>query len=230
MCNARSRDSDEIPDHEVNADLGNPGSITGVNRGRRRMRQAPSWVAATWLLLLASASGLGQEAKAPAAQQEAMKKLGFLAGRWKGESWMESAPGQRSASVGTETVESKLDGLLLVIEGVHRRKVGDKEAGDIVHQAFAVVSFDEKAKRYRFQAHTDRGNYTETEAKVADGRLEWGFRLTQAGEVRYTITVTEPGHWTEIGEISSDGKQWRKFFEMTLERVRGDGKGDVPDR
>jgi hypothetical protein len=159
-----------------------------------------------------------------------MKKLSFLAGRWKGESWTEFAPGQRSTSVGTETVESKLDGLLLVIEGVHRRKVGDKETGDVVHHAFAVVSFDEKAKRYRFQAYTDRGNYTESEAKVADGRLEWGFRLPQVGEVRYTITVTEQGHWTEIGEICSDGKQWRKFFEMNLERVRGDGKEDVQDR
>jgi hypothetical protein len=187
------------------------------------MLQPNTWCVAALLLLLSNAVSFAQDAKAPAIQREAMKKLGFLAGQWKGESWTELAPGGRSASVGTETVEPKLDGLLLTIEGVHRRKVNDKETGNVVHHAFAVVSFDEKAKRYRFQAYTDRGTYTEAEAKVEDGKLEWSFRISRAGEVRYTITVTETGRWFEIGEISSDGNQWRKFFEMTLERVRASG-------
>jgi hypothetical protein len=159
-----------------------------------------------------------------------MKKLSFLAGQWKGESWTEFVPGQRSTSVGTETVEGKLGGLLLIIEGVHRRKVGDTETWNIVHNAFAVVSYNEKANRYRFQAYTDRGNYTEAEAKVSDGKLEWGFRTPGFGEVRYTITVPEKGKCSEIGEVSSDGKQWRKFFEMTLERVRAEGKGNIHDK
>jgi hypothetical protein len=118
----------------------------------------------------------------------------------------------------------------LTIDGVHLRKLNDKETGSVVHQAFVVVSFDEKAKRYRFQAYTDRGSYTEAEAKVEDGKLEWGFRIPQAGEVRYTITVTENGRWFEIGEISSDGKQWRKSFEMTLERVTASNQGNVQDK
>jgi hypothetical protein len=191
------------------------------------MRQPCSWGAAAVLVFLSSATGFSQDPKALSVQREAMKKLSFLAGQWKGESWMEFVPGQRNASLGTETVQSKLGGLLLIIEGVHRRKLGEKEAGDVVHHAFTVVSYDEKAKRYRFQAYTDRGNYTEAEAKVSDGKLVWGFRIPRFGEVRYTITVTEKGQWSEIGEVSSDGKQWRKFFGMTLERVKGEGKGDV---
>ena len=184
------------------------------------MRKPYSWCVAVLFLLLGNASGFGQDANAPSIQREAMKKLGFLTGRWKGQSWTEFAPGQRSASVGTETVEPKLDGLLLAIEGFFRRKLNDKETGNVVHQAFTVVSYDEKSKRYRFQAYTDRGTFTDAEAKVEGEKLEWGFRIPQFGEVRYTITVTEKGQWFEIGEVSSDGKQWRKFFEMTLERVR----------
>jgi hypothetical protein len=194
------------------------------------MQRSSFWGGVVFLSLLGSATALGQEARAPAAQQEAMKKLGFLVGQWKGESWMEFRPGQRSNSVGTETVQSKLGGLLLTIEGIHRRKVGEKEAGDVMHHAFAVVSYDEKVKRYRFYAFTDRGSYTEAEAKVADGKLEWGFRIPRFGDVRYTITVTENGHWSEIGEVSSDGAQWRKFFEMNLVRVRGEGKENTRDK
>src|SRR5262245_43528265 len=184
------------------------------------MGQKTSLGVGALLLLLTSATGLGQDAKAPAVQQVAMKRLRVLEGEWKGESWTEFVPGQRHTSMGTETVQSKLGGLLLVIEGVHRRKGGGKEAGDVVHGAFGVVSYDEKAKRYRFQAYTDRGGYTEAEAKVADAKLEWGFRIPQFGDVRYTITVNEKGQWFEIGEVSTDGKQLRKFFEMTLERVK----------
>jgi hypothetical protein len=184
------------------------------------MRQQSSLGVAALLLLLTAATGLGQDAKGPAVQQEAMKKLSFLTGEWKGESWTEFVPGQRHTSTGTETVQSKLGGLLLVIEGVHRRKGGEKEAGAVVHGAFGVLSYDEKAKRYRLQAYTNRGNYTEAEARVGDNKLEWGFRIPQFGDVRYTITVNEKGRWFEIGEVSTDGKQWRQFFEMTLERVK----------
>jgi hypothetical protein len=184
------------------------------------MRQKSPVGVGALLLLLTAATGLGQDAKAPAVQQEAMKKLSFLTGEWKGESWTEFVPRQRHTSTGTETVQSKLGGLLLVIEGVHRRKGDGKEPGKVVHGAFGVVSYDEKAKRYRFQAYTNRGNYTEAEAKVGDKKLEWGFRIPQFGDVRYTIALNEKGQWFEIGEVSTDGKQWRKFFEMTLARVK----------
>jgi hypothetical protein len=183
------------------------------------MRQAYFWTAGALLSLLTATVGLAQDAKGPAAQKEAMKKLDFLVGQWKGESWSEFVPGQRHASTGTESVHTKLGGLLLVIEGNHRRK-GDKEAGELAHGAFGVLSYDDKAKRYRFQAYTHRGSYTEADAKVADGKLEWGFKIPQFGDVRYTVTVNAKGQWFEIGEVSKDGKEWRRFFEMTLDRVK----------
>src|ERR1700730_13798832 len=93
----------------------------------------------------------------PDAQRDAMKKLDFLVGEWKGESWSEFVPGKRTTSQGTETVQSKLNGLLVVMEGVHRRKGDDKEEGKVTHSAFAVASYGDKAKQYRVQAYTDRG-------------------------------------------------------------------------
>lgn len=186
------------------------------------MRKPRLWSTGALVVLLTSAVGWGQERNEPAVLKEAMKKLDFLTGEWKGESWIEFVPGQRSTSVGTETVKTKLRGLILTIDGIFRRKISenaDKEAGEIVHSAFTVVSYDEKAKRYRFQAFTDRGTYTEAEAKVEDGQLQWGFHIPQLGEIRYMIKVTDKGWWSEIGEMSSDGQQWRKFFEMNLERV-----------
>jgi len=50
--------------------------------------------------------------------------------------------------------------------------------------------------------------------------MEWGFQTPQGGRVRYTIKLTDQGDWFEIGEFSADEKNWRKFFEMTLQRVQ----------
>ena len=169
--------------------------------------------------LSASAGASRGQSPTPDAQRSAMKKLNFLVGEWKGKGWMEFVPGQRRTFKGTEIVQTKLDGLLLTIEGLHRGQLGGKGEEVVVHGAFALVSYDDKAKRYRFQAFTSRGNYEDAEAKVSEGQLVWGMKVPQFGDVRYTIKLDEKGRWFEVGEVSQDGKEWRKFFEMTLERV-----------
>lgn len=175
-------------------------------------------ILAAVVILLGPAWSLAQ---APtAAERDAMKKLDFLVGEWKGEGWMEFVPGQRRTFRGTEVVQSKLGGLLVTIEGLFRGQAGGQTEEVIVHNAFAVVSYDENAKRYRFQAHTARGGHEDAEATVGDGQLVWGMKVPQFGDVRYTIKRDDMGRWFEVGEVSRDGKDWRKFFEMTLEPVK----------
>ena len=123
-------------------------------------------------------------------------------------------PGGRSEFTSHENVQAKLGGLLLLVEGTHQRE------GATVHDALAVVSFDEKSRTYRFRAHTAAGQYTDADARLAeDGALEWSFN-TPMGRIRYTIRGADKGEWREIGEFSRDGGEWRKFFEMNLKRVR----------
>jgi hypothetical protein len=171
------------------------------------------------LLFLSAAPTRTQDPNAAAVQREAMAKLDFLKGRWKGESWMQQASGPRLRSEGTETVESKLGGLLLTLEGVHRRASGD-QSGQVVHHALAVVSYDEKVGRYRFQAFTERGGYADAHAIFTEGKLEWRLQVAPSVEMRYTMTLNDMGQWFEIGEVSRDGKEWAKVFEMTLTRVQ----------
>jgi uncharacterized protein (TIGR03067 family) len=180
----------------------------------------------TAIILFFSCGSLvfAQEPPAAAAQREAMKKLAFLVGRWQGDSWTEPAPGRRFAATGTESVENKLNGLVLVIEGVHRRKAEDGTVGPVVHNALGVISYDDAAKKYRFHGYTDRGNFADADVIVGDGRLTWSIRASQTVEIRYTITLTPNGGWSEIGETSSDGKVWRKFFEMNLKRTSFENK------
>ncbi|MDB5352026.1 MAG: hypothetical protein JWN86_3273 [Planctomycetota bacterium] len=169
------------------------------------------------ILCLGIGTVLGQEA--PTAQREAMKKLDFLTGTWEGGGSIEFVPGQKREFKGLETVRSKADGLVQTIEGIHRGQFGGKGAEVVIHNAFAVVTYDVKSKEYRFEAFTSRGNREDAVAKVTDRKLEWAMSIPQFGEVRYTISLDENGQWSEIGEVSKDGKEWRKFFDMKLHRV-----------
>jgi hypothetical protein len=162
-----------------------------------------------------------QENQSSSVQREEMKKLSFLLGQWKGEGWMEFGPGQRSTFKQTEDVRSKLDGLLILIEGLGKSKLPDSDREMTVHNALAVVSYDEGAKLFRFRAYTARGQYTDSEGRIKDGVFEWGLRDPQRGNrVRFIIKLNEKGEWFEIGESSQDGQNWKKFFEMTLQRVK----------
>ncbi len=170
------------------------------------------------LVFMASVSASSAQ-PSTVAQREAMKKLDFLIGQWKGEGWLELVPNQRRTFKGVEIVQFKLDGLVLTFDGMHRGQAGPRGEEGVVHHAFAFVNYDDRAKRFRFQGFTARGNHEDGEATITDGQLVRSLKVPQFGDVRYTIKRDDKGRWVEIGEVSHDGKETRRYFEMTLERV-----------
>jgi hypothetical protein len=57
------------------------------------------------------------------AQRAAMKKLSFLIGEWSGEATVLRGPAQFVNVAQTEHAQFKLDGLILMIEGVWQDKI-----------------------------------------------------------------------------------------------------------
>ena len=168
-------------------------------------------------IALLSISSVALLAQDPASGQRAeMKKLDWLVGQWQGAGWMLMGPQGRREFTITETIQEKLDGLVLVIEGLGK----SKEDGSTVHTALAFVSYDEEAKTHRWRAFTAEGRQTDAVAKVGANTLEWGLEIPLRGRMRYTINVNEKGEWFEVGEMTPDGQTWQKFFEMTLQRQK----------
>ena len=149
-------------------------------------------------------------------QVNEMKKVQWLAGKWEGQGWMMFGPEEKHTFSQTETVTSKLNGILLVIEGL-----GTDGESNIIHNAFAVLSFDSENQRYVMRAHKADGAFTEADALVDNnGDFIWGFNHPYAGELRFTIRQNNKGQWYEIGEASSDdGNSWFQNFEMLLNKV-----------
>ncbi|MFY9555103.1 MAG: hypothetical protein WAV20_13485 [Blastocatellia bacterium] len=161
-----------------------------------------------------------QDPRPSATQLEEMKKLNFLVGEWSGEGWTEFVPGQRRTSPIHEMVQPRLGGVVLLVEGLGKVKVPGKQEEVITHNALGVLSYDEKAKIYRLRSYIANGQSTDAEAKFTDGGFQWAFQPNPSLSIRYTVKLTDKGEWFEIGEMSQDGKNWRKFHEMTLQKIK----------
>ena len=145
--------------------------------------------------------------------KEVMAKLEFLTGQWSGTGWIQMGREKHFFNQ-SENVIQKVNQSVIVIDGLGT----DNETNQVIHQAFAVISYDKAAQKYLMRAYRGDGNYIDADAEVApDGSFVWGFTHPQAGRMKYTIRMTD-GKWIETGEMSRDNTTWFPFFEMTLSR------------
>jgi hypothetical protein len=150
------------------------------------------------------------------AQRAALKKLDFLVGKWSGEARVLRGPGEPLELVQTEEAQYKLDGLILIIEGVGKTKAD----GKVALQALGIVSYDDEAGTYRMRAYND-GRYLETDVKLSENGkgITWGFAL---GDIKTSsmLRINEKGEWTELTEIAIGSQPARKFMELTVSRQK----------
>jgi len=150
------------------------------------------------------------------AQRAALKKLDFLVGKWSGEARVLRGPGELLDLIQTEEAQYKLDGLILIIEGVGKTKA----AGKVALQALGIVSYDDEAGTYHMRAYND-GRYLETDLKLSENGkgITWGFRLGDI-ETSSMLRINEKGEWTELTEIAIGSQPARKFMELAVRRQK----------
>jgi hypothetical protein len=156
----------------------------------------------------------------PGGQLDKMKDLGFLVGTWTGKGWREYTPGQRSDFLHTETVHSKLGGYVLQIEGQGRNAIAGTNETVVTYEGMGIVSFDARRQRYRYSAYEFSGRAGEADdVNLKDGTFMWAFsNVPNTGSLRFRVTLNNEGDWYEYGELSAEGKNWRRYFEMTLHK------------
>ncbi len=147
------------------------------------------------------------------AQREAMSKLDFLIGQWSGPATISAGAGPAMQLTQTENVQSKLDGLVLLVEGVSR-----DASGNARFQALATISYDETSAIYRFRAYND-GNYVDAELTVLDKGFSWGF-ISGPATITNTMHVTDTGQWSETTVVAVGGSPPRTTTELTLRHTQ----------
>ncbi len=157
------------------------------------------------------AQGRPDPAKLMAAQQQAMLKLSFMDGVWRGAASTVLPNGDKHHITQTERIGPFLDGGVKVIEG--RGYEADGKTG---FNAFGTISFNPGTNAYTLHSYAQGyvGDYLLT--VTADGFI-WEI---PAGTmtIRYT-TVIKDGTWREVGDRISPNQEPIRFFEMELKRL-----------
>lgn len=174
------------------------------------------WFATPALIALgvcstALAQGRPDPATLLAAQREAMAKLSFMDGVWRGSAWTLLPSGEKHTLTQTERIGPFLDGAIKVIEGR-----GYDSDGKLSFNAFAVLSYNSSTSAYNLHSHA-KGNVGDFVLKPTTSGYSWEI---PAGPmtIRYT-TVVKEGTWHEVGDRIAPGKDPVRIFEMTLKRV-----------
>lgn len=169
------------------------------------------------MLVLFPAFASAQQPSEP--HKAELKKLDFLAGKWKGPASATTREGKKELTQ-TEIVEYRLGGTILIVEGIGRGKLPGKDEESVQYNAFAVISYDAAAKKFKVKAYRMEGVAIEADVTLIEKGIQWGFKPQAGIEVRFTTKITDKGEWHEVGEYSQDGKTWTKIMEMTLTKVK----------
>jgi hypothetical protein len=144
-----------------------------------------------------------------------MDRVEFLLGRWEGTGWHRHGGSPPVRFRQSEHVRRRLDGELVTIEG---RGWRDDGAGDVVHRAFALVSYDSDRECYRWEAFS-RGGRVETVVDLSDGGFAWSLSPAPDVTIHYRGLVTHDT-WTETAQLhAGEGLEPATVLEMTLRRV-----------
>jgi hypothetical protein len=152
--------------------------------------------------------------------KEKMQQFAHWVGHWQGEGSMQMGPGPAKKTTVDETLEFKLDGTVLLVEGIGKASDPQTEQASVVHHALAILSFDQTTNEYKFNTYLKDGRSTQAWMNViSENNYQWGFDAPN-GKIRYTITInSSKDKWNEVGEFSNDkGSSWMKFFEMNLKK------------
>lgn len=157
------------------------------------------------------AQGRPDSAKLMAAQQQAMQKLSFMDGEWRGTASTLLPNGEKHQVTQTERIGPFLDGGVKVIEGR-----GYDADGKTVFNAFATISFNQSTNAYTMHSYAQGmvGDYVLT---PTDDGFVWEI---PAGlmTIRYTAVIKD-GTWKEVGDRITPNQAPVRFFEMELKRL-----------
>ena len=154
-----------------------------------------------------------QFAQGPSAVEiEAMKKLDFMVGMWEGEGWMQM-PGGREVFKGTETVQRKLQGKALLVEG----KFADPKDGRVVHETLAIITYNEQSKKYVFQTYLFNRPGGVFDLNVKPNGFTWAIAVENVPRTNYEMNLVN-GEWVEKGVVTLPNGQKHEFLEMRLKK------------
>jgi hypothetical protein len=145
------------------------------------------------------------------AQREAMGRLAYMDGVWRGPAWTILESGEKHNVTQTERIGPFLDGSVKVIEGR-----GYNPDGKVGFNALGIISFSPEKRGYVLHSYA-LGRVGDFDLKLTPDGYTWEIPAGPM-KIRYTAVIKD-GTWNEVGDRIAPGKEPARFFEMNLKRV-----------
>ena len=140
-------------------------------------------------------------AQAPKETTDAIRKLGFLEGVWKGKGWIGTGDKKQHFNE-TETVKVKTGETLLQIDVYGTSADNDSI---IINNGLAIISYDLLTKKYKMIFFQSDGSFAEAEVSIPNENTAEINLHRSSGYARFIIEVKN-SQWLEKAFSSSDGK------------------------
>ncbi|MGH9822743.1 MAG: hypothetical protein ACREDR_05765, partial [Blastocatellia bacterium] len=84
---------------------------------------------------------------------------------------------------------------------------------------FVLISYDAKTDGYTVRLYKPDGTFADGRAVLSGpNTVAWEYKQAAHLSVRLTINVDQNGEWSQTREFTTDGKNWKTYFRMTLMR------------
>lgn len=157
------------------------------------------------------AQGRPDPAVVIAAQKEAMAKLAFMDGVWRGPAWTITPSGEKHNLTQTERVGPFLDGSVKIVEGK-----GYTADGKVTFNALGVISYNVEKRTYNFRTYA-QGNVGDFVLTLTADGVSWEIPVGPM-TIRNTAVIKD-GVWKEVGERIMPGRDPVRFVELILTRI-----------
>ena len=148
-----------------------------------------------------------------------MSALQFMVGTWEGEGWILNNKGEKKYFRQTEIIKSKVNGQVLVIDGMGYELIDSIPTDRAIHDVVGIVSIHPEKGSATMYSILEKQGRSEVEIyKLKDkNAIQWSIVNPNSDtEVRFTEDLSIENEWNGRGEVLTKDGRWYKFFEMSL--------------
>ena len=156
------------------------------------------------------------DAQTGTVNKDKMERLTIWAGKWIGEGWSIDESREKTAFTIEQHMQLKLDGNLILAEGIGRNKADGKESFSTV----GMYYYHNEKKTYEVKNILGDGTMSLSKAQFNDqGQFIMSFDLPGGAKIEYTTTLTET-IWKETGAYILPSGQVYPILEMNLKKTQ----------
>ncbi len=152
--------------------------------------------------------------------RDALSKVDFVIGNWKGEGWTTPPSGQPARFVIKETYAYRGSKDLMDMEGRFADILPDGSVSPIEDYALGILFYDAGSQEYRMWHYGSNGRFFTVKMDVdfKARSIRYSRTMENGTQSKFTLTVGEDNVWVSKVEVLRPDSTWLKVMEFRMKK------------